>query len=489
MILSVEILGARMLSPYMGSSHFVWTAQIAVTLGALATGYYAGGRLADGRPRIPYLFAALLGAGIWLGLTAVLLEPVAYLSLQLPLSFAALAASAALFFVPLALLGMTGPFVIRMITSAVSEVGTSVGLLTAVSTFSSFLGTVLIGYLLIPLLPNSTTMILCAAVLVGLCAVFYLGWNRKLLPLTVLAAASILIVGLFAGHRRDPVYRLVTQVFAGNSHFGYIQVLDRRTSPIRYFLNDNLMQNAYDLERKQSPLGFSYMLTGLPRLYSTNIENALVIGMGVGIVPMDLARSGTRVETVEINAAVVKIAERYFDFDPAKVSVIIGDGRHILNKLTNTYDLIIMDAFVGDSAPSHLLTRETFLSAKRLLRPGGTLVVHSFGDLAPGHDFQVASLSKTLRHVFAGVRTHTDGEGAFFFVARMEDRFEPLRKPSLEGVHPDAREGVEKAFSGPVEIPAGSGMVLTDDYNPIDYYEARNREALRRRLALTARNM
>ena len=43
-VLVVEILGAKMLSPYFGTSHFVWTAQIAVTLLALAAGYYLGGR-------------------------------------------------------------------------------------------------------------------------------------------------------------------------------------------------------------------------------------------------------------------------------------------------------------------------------------------------------------------------------------------------------------------------------------------------------------
>ena len=46
-IMIVEILGAKMLSPYVGLSHFVWTAQIAVTLVALACGYYVGGKLAD----------------------------------------------------------------------------------------------------------------------------------------------------------------------------------------------------------------------------------------------------------------------------------------------------------------------------------------------------------------------------------------------------------------------------------------------------------
>ena len=46
-ILIVEILGARMLSPFLGTSHFVWTAQISVTLVSLAVGYYFGGWMVD----------------------------------------------------------------------------------------------------------------------------------------------------------------------------------------------------------------------------------------------------------------------------------------------------------------------------------------------------------------------------------------------------------------------------------------------------------
>ena len=74
----VEILGAKMLSPYVGTSHFVWTAQIAVTLVALACGYYAGGRLVDRSLRMGRLYAGILVAGVYLALTVAITEPVAY---------------------------------------------------------------------------------------------------------------------------------------------------------------------------------------------------------------------------------------------------------------------------------------------------------------------------------------------------------------------------------------------------------------------------
>lgn len=104
-----------MLSPYVGTSHFVWTAQIAVTLVALACGYYAGGRLVDASQKLGRLYGAILAAALWLALTIPACEPVAYACLDLnlggELSLAAgtLCASTALFFVPLALLAMTGP--------------------------------------------------------------------------------------------------------------------------------------------------------------------------------------------------------------------------------------------------------------------------------------------------------------------------------------------------------------------------------------------
>src|SRR5437867_6351760 len=76
-IMIVEILGAKMLSPYLGTSHFVWTAQIAVTLVALACGYYVGGRLVDKSLRLSRLYGAILAAGVYLALTVAASEPIA----------------------------------------------------------------------------------------------------------------------------------------------------------------------------------------------------------------------------------------------------------------------------------------------------------------------------------------------------------------------------------------------------------------------------
>src|SRR5437868_4037041 len=161
----IEILGAKMLAPFVGTSHFVWTAQIAVTLVALSVGYYFGGRMVDRAPQLGRLYLLIAAAAAYLCLAVVIIEPVAYWSLQFRLAIGSLLASAFLFFIPLCLLAMVGPFFIRILTEALSSVGGSVGRLTAISTIGSVVGTVLIGYVLIPFLPNSLTMYFTAACL------------------------------------------------------------------------------------------------------------------------------------------------------------------------------------------------------------------------------------------------------------------------------------------------------------------------------------
>lgn len=487
-IMVVEILGAKMLSPFVGLSHFVWTAQIAVTLIALACGYYVGGRLADRSPRLAWLYWAILGAALYLALTVLICEPVAYWSLDFNLAVGSLLASAILFFLPLALLAMTGPFLVRMITSSLAGVGGNVGRLTAVSTLGSVAGTLFIGYVMVPRLPNSVTMYLTAVALVLVAASYFVFFRRQsplsLLLLLLLGSS----VGLSALAARNREFRVVRGLFRGNSHFGQLQVLDSRDGACRYYLNDNLIQNTYDPEAKQSESTFTYMLAGLARAYTTNIHDALCIGLGIGIVPMEFARHGVRVDVVEINPAVVSVAKDFFDFQPAKLRITIDDGRHFLNGCRSKYDAVILDAFLGDSSPSHLLTREAFTAIRRVLKPAGVLVINSFGELQPGRDFFSASLNNTLKAVFPGVRAHVSSDGAVFFVAANYSGLHFIRQPDCSAYHPLVQSQAAATFAEIGDIPADHGRVLTDDFNPVEFYDARNREGFRRKLALSTRD-
>jgi spermidine synthase len=486
-IMIVEILGAKMLAPYVGTSHFVWTAQIAVTLLALATGYYAGGWLVDRAARLHRLYGCILAAAIYLCVSVLLVEPLAYWCLGFKLAAGSLLASACLFFVPLSLLAMVGPFFVRGLTVSVSGVGGNVGRLTAISTLGSVTGTVLIGYVLIPRFANSTTMLMTAGVLMAVSG-GYLVFGPKADRQRASGAAGVVLGFLFAAGvmRREQLQQWpeMNELYRGNSNFGLLQVIEMDDGARRYYLNDYLTQNTYSPVEKQSLSMFTYTLHGLARAYTPAIRDALCIGMGVGIVPMTLAGEGAHVDVVEINPAVVPLAQRYFDCQPERFHLTIADGREFVNRCRKKYDAIILDAFLGDSCPSHLMTRESFRAMHRCLRPEGTLVINTFAGLEAGRDFFGASLEQTLKQVFRTIRIHAAGNGNVFFVASDRPALTMLHPPSFEGIPSSVRYRVEQAFEKIEQTQPAHGRVLTDNFNPVEFYDAANREETRRNLAL-----
>lgn len=484
-ILIVEILGAKILAPYFGTSHFVWTAQIAVTLVSLSCGYYLGGRWVDRGANPAKLFAAIIGAGFYLAATTPFIASLAYKCLDFRLAVGSLVSSAALFFIPLTLLAMVGPYLIRVLTQSVDTVGGNVGRLSAVSTFGSVIGTVLIGYVLIPLCRNSVTLLVTALMLVSLGVIYLLIWGRQSGTKAAAVVALLLTAGIgFIGVQQDAYQgQHSTELFRANSNFGQLQVLQFNNAPLRALENDYLTQNTYDTRTHTSASAFTYLLHGLAQMYQTNLQDVLCIGLGVGIVPMQFATNGARVDVVEINPTVVPIAKKFFDFQPDKLKLHIEDGRYFLNRCTNSYDVVVLDAFLGDSPPSHLMTREAFASIRRVLKPGGALVINSFASFAPESDFLGQSLSRTLRDVFGNVRVYGIFGHNTMYVAATRDPLQPLREPDLDNIHPDCQQATRDIFHSPIEPDYSRGILLTDDYNPSEFRDAANREALRLNMA------
>ena len=173
---------------------------------------------------------------------------------------------------------------------------------------------------------------------------------------------------------------------------------------------------------------FTYMLEGLARVYAPRLDDALCIGMGIGIVPRDLAASGSRVDVVEINPAVIEAARDYFDLDTSNIRVIEGDGKWYLNETEKKYDAVILDAFSGEGSPSHLMSVEAFLAARRVLKPDGILVINTFVDFSSPTDFLGASLSNPVRGLPERSRPGLEGRE---HALRGVDAFAPYHAPRV----------------------------------------------------------
>ena len=104
-----------------------------------------------------------------------------------------------------------------------------------------------------------------------------------------------------------------------------------------------------------------------------------VIGLGAGTLAT-YGRTGDYYRFYEINPLVIQVANTEFDFlrdSQAKVDVVEGDARLALdNEPDQQFDVLVLDAFSGDSIPIHLLTREAFATYFRHLKPDGFLAAH-----------------------------------------------------------------------------------------------------------------
>lgn len=142
-IMTVEMLGARILSPYFGGSLSVWGSIITIFMLALSVGYLIGGRLSTRQPS-PVTYAGFFIAAAITCLPVILLadaimEPI-FLTVLDP-RYGSLLASVLLFFIPTAILGMISPYSVRLMVESHEHSGHMAGVLFFVSTVGSAIGT------------------------------------------------------------------------------------------------------------------------------------------------------------------------------------------------------------------------------------------------------------------------------------------------------------------------------------------------------------
>ena len=133
-------------------------------------------------------------------------------------------------------------------------------------------------------------------------------------------------------------------------------------------------------------LAFRYTKMMMGALYLVpNPHRILIIGLGGGTLPNALSSlyPDSKIHAVEIDKAVIKVAEKYFGFQAGnKMEVFEEDGRmfvkRALRKGEYGYDLIILDAFDHEYIPEHLLTKEFLEELKRILLPGGVLAANTW---------------------------------------------------------------------------------------------------------------
>ncbi|MBN3034459.1 MAG: fused MFS/spermidine synthase [Bacteroidales bacterium] len=179
-VMAFEIMGSRMLGPYVGTSLFVWSSIIGVILASLSLGYFLGGRLADRLPRFDILAMIIFIAGVLMAITTVLRKGLMdwMTGKALSVEWIAVWSSLLLFFLPGMLLGMVSPFAARLRLRDPERSGSTVGTLYALSTAGSILGTFAAGFLLIPHFSISVILYIISVILIVVSTTVFLVYRN-----------------------------------------------------------------------------------------------------------------------------------------------------------------------------------------------------------------------------------------------------------------------------------------------------------------------
>jgi spermidine synthase len=215
------------------------------------------------------------------------------------------------------------------------------------------------------------------------------------------------------------------------------------------------------------------MMVGLG--YVEEPKSFLVLGLGGGTVTRHLRRyyPQAQITSVELDPAVVEIAQSHFGFQPdAQSKVVVEDARRFLARTSETYDVIFLDAYHGDYIPFHLLTREFLELVRAHLRDGGAVVANTWSKQQ-----LYERESATYAAVFEGFHSYLGRESTNRIVvatrepaasySTLEKQFSTIqtRRPFGEV---DLPALLHRHFDRDLSWPADTPL-LTDDYAPVNF--------------------
>jgi hypothetical protein len=256
-----------------------------VTLGALALGYCAGGVLADRMPGPRLLGSVVIASGVLLGLVPLLSHAVLGPTDALGPRVDALVSAALLFAPSLVALGMTEPIAVQRATRSRRRAGRSIGSVYAVSTTGSLVGTLTVGFILIPAFDTNAILVGAASVLT------LLGGASLALRQLPLALGAVLLPLIASGTSESPMPPGIAVLDKSQSLLGLVEVIGDDNRGVRFLRSDHSILGAEYLADGSPGFSFVYLLEAI-RFLRPAAKNLLEIGLGTGAVPTELGRAG-----------------------------------------------------------------------------------------------------------------------------------------------------------------------------------------------------
>jgi spermidine synthase len=466
-LMAFELTASRILSPYLGSSIFVWTAIIGVIMTALSLGYYFGGKLADRKLNVRVLSRVVFLAGVSVFLCFLsyrfVLGEIARIFYDTRIS--ATLASIVLFSLPSFLFGVVTPYATRLKIDKLSGSASVIGRLYAISTLGSIFGTFLTGYFLLGYLGTGKILVVLSSTMIVVSLLldfrhFFKVWK-------ILAVFFLFLVGVVINGKRPP--NIVLEKDSSYQKIFVYDSFERGTKrPIRLLRTSILAQSGRYLDGDDLLFDYIKQLS-LISYFLPNARKALFIGGGGYSLPSYMVEKNPQLEAdvVEIDPEVSKIASEFFGADNPRLHTFNTDGRSFINRMTGkSYDIIVLDAYKDELVmPFELITREAVQKYYELLNENGVLAINLISAFTGEKSMILETQYNTLKIFFPQVLVFKPTnvseyvfQNAVIFAFKTNVDIDNPSNPSPNDLLSKVWE-----FS-----PGNKDFIFTDDFAPVE---------------------
>lgn len=424
-VMAIELAGAKMIAPFFGTSLFVWASVLAITLGGLAAGYFAGGWATYRFSPLRLLFWELLIGTLLIALMPFVAVKFMSVTGGLGLRLGSLFSSFSFMFLPLFCMGMISPTLIQLQNRELKGTGKTAGTVYAISTLGGIIMTLLMGFYFLPEWGIRLSVFFSAALL-GTMAILVVIIGKKYKAVSAVATFILLVLFLASAKTFSDANVAGKYLYRGEGILGQITVVETRTTPpIRTLFINQIPQTQVDpTDLPASLWKYPHRIAMIASMKPVG-SKALLIGLGGGNIAMELKKMGFSVDAIEYDKRMPELAEKYFGFKPEGINVYVDDGRHFIRSTEQKYDLVVIDVLNGEVQPHHMFTMESFEEMQRIMQPEGLLIINNQGFLLGEHGLGARSVYRTLaesgfkvKYYFAGDEKNS---GDIHFIASPSD--------------------------------------------------------------------
>lgn len=391
----VELCSAKLLSPFFGTSIYVWASVLGITLTALMCGYYLGGYISSKNKNANTMLWVMIIGGLLMSLTPILSNLILPFAINLTVLLGTTLSLFTFMFFPLLCFGSTSPLLINYITTNANESGKSSGTVYAVSTLGGIITTFIVGFYTLPNFGISTTLYAYGFIVIAYSA------TLLIISKSFNYIVPFILFVSFISYNFHDRFNYENTLYESDGILGQIKVIERyyqegeNYKPYRELLVNNICQTIMDKENPaKSYWDYVNILTKNINHYSKG-KQTLLLGLGGGTLYKSLKTNNYDIDVVEIDNRIAEIAKKYFYIEN-DLNVVVDDARHFIKTTDKKYDVIIFDLYNSETPPIHIMTQESFNEIKNRLTPAGLLIINFYGYINGEKGKGARSIYKTL---------------------------------------------------------------------------------------------